>query len=280
MPTTKTARRTFTYAHYSVPSSFVSRFYQSADPLLIQLFSGAGGVGYYTLASQLAQPGILFSSSISSVLSVKSSGVDSVGGDVRQDLVNSAAYSGLIAVPILFGALAMSNALMQSWLFGSTFGDAPGAVLIGLALIQVANAYQKPLSSAIGGVDRPDIIFRVNVLMTLVYVPTSLILGQTYGLLGVVAGTVVAEGVALVGYQFVASRLFGGFVLPKPVGHQFLAGGVMFVAVEALSRVTDTARLTTLGLLIGIGAFVYFSTLLLVSEHFRETIGRTLGEFN
>jgi len=279
IPTGRTIKRTYTYARYSIPSSFLSRFYQSADPLLIRLFSGASSVGYYTLASQLAQPGALFAASISNVLSVKSSGVDSVGGEIRRDLVNSTTYAGLISVPILFGALAISNAIMQSGLFGTTFGDAPGAVLIGIALMQVMSAYQKPFSSAIGGVDRPDIIFRVSLFVTLVYVPAAVGLGRLYGLLGVVAGTVIAESVRLVAYQFVSIRLFGGAVFPRPVGYQFFAGGVMFVAVEGLSQVTNPERLTILTLLISIGAIVYFSSLLITSHHFRQTVVRTLDEF-
>jgi len=54
---------------------------------------------------------------------------------------------------------------------------------------------------------------------------------------------------------------------------------VMFGVVEGLSRVTNPDRLTVLGLLIGIGGVVYFGSLLLVSQHFRATIRRTLDEF-
>lgn len=278
VPTVETARRTFTYARHSVPSSFINGLYQRADPLLINTFSGAGAVGFYSLAVQLTQPGTLFGSSIGSALTVKSSGVDSVGGDVRRDLVNSTSYIGLIAVPILFGAFAISDALMQADLFGTTYNNAPGVVLIGIALIQVLNTYQKPFTSAISGSDRPDIILRVNLFVALLYAPAAIGLGIVYGFFGVIAGTVIAEGVRLIAYQFVSTRLFGGAVFPRPAGHQFLAGGVMFAVVEGLSRVTNPSRLTVLGLLISIGAVVYFSTLLVVSQHFRKTLFRTLSE--
>jgi O-antigen/teichoic acid export membrane protein len=278
-PTIKTAQRIFSYARYSVPSSLVNGLYQRADPLLINVFTGAGAVGFYSLASQLTQMGTLFGSSVSSTLTVKSSGVDSIGGDIRRDLVNSASYIGLIAVPILFGALAIPDALMQANLFGTTYNDAPGAVLIGIAVIQVINVYQKPFASAISGSDRPDINFRVNFYVALLYAPAAVGLGAVYGLFGVIAGTVIAESVRLVAYQFIATRLFGGAVFPRPVGHQLLAGGVMFAVIEELSRLVNLNRLTLLGSVIGIGAVVYFSTLLVVSQHFRKTLVRTLNEF-
>lgn len=280
IPTAQSVQRTYDYARHSLPSSIANSFYQSADPILIRSFSGAGDVGFYALASQLTMPGTLFATSITSVLSVKSSGVDSVGGDVRRDLVNSTTYIGLIAVPILFGALAIPDMIMQSNLFGTTYSNAPGLALVGIALVCVLDGYKKPFSSAVGGVDRPDINLRVSLLTVAIYIPIAVGLGQLYGLFGIIAATIVAEGVALVAYQFVATRLFSGVVLPRPVGHQLLAGGVMFVVVEGLSRVMDLNRLLLLGVVIGVGAVVYFSTLLLVSQHFRKTLIRTLQEFN
>jgi O-antigen/teichoic acid export membrane protein len=168
---------------------------------------------------------------------------------------------------------------MQANLFGTTYNDAPGAVLIGIAVIQVINVYQKPFGSAISGSDRPDINFRVNFYVALLYAPAAVGLGAVYGLFGVIAGTVIAESVRLVAYQFIATRLFGGAVFPRPVGHQLLAGGVMFAVIEELSRLVNLNRLTLLGSVIGIGAVVYFSTLLVVSQHFRKTLVRTLNEF-
>jgi O-antigen/teichoic acid export membrane protein len=279
VPTTKTARRTFKYARYSVPSSFINRLYGNADTLLINTFAGPGAVGFYSLASQFTQPGKMFGSSISGALGVKSSGVDSAGGDVLDDLVNSTSYIGLIAIPILFGAFAISNALMQADIFGTTYNDAPGTVLIGVALIQLISVYQKPFASAIEGSDRPDIILRADLFVVLLYVPAAVGLGMVYGLFGVIAGTVIAESVRLAAYQLVAARLFGGTVFPRPAGHQFLAGGIMFLIVEWLSRMANPSRLPVLGLLISVGAVVYFLTLLVVSQHFRKTLTRTLNEF-
>ncbi|QLG48891.1 oligosaccharide flippase family protein [Natrinema halophilum] len=280
VPTARTAQRTYDYARHSLPSSIANNLYQRADPLLIRSFSGAGDVGFYALASQLTMPGTLFASSITSVLSVKSSGVSSVDGEVRRDLINSTTYIGLVSVPILFGVLSISNSIMQSNLFGTTYRNAPGLVLVGMGTIRVLDGFKKPFSAAVNGIDRPDINLRVKLFTLLVYAPIAIGLGQVYGLFGVVAATVIAEGVALISYQFVATRLFDGIVFPKPVGHQFLAGGVMFAAVEGLSRVMDLSQLAVLGFVIGVGAIVYFATLLLVSQHFRKTLVRTLNDFN
>jgi O-antigen/teichoic acid export membrane protein len=252
--------------------------YQSADPLLIRAFAGAGAVGFYTVASRLVVPGAMLASSIQNALTVKSSGVDSVGGDVRQDLVNSASYAGLISIPILFGALAIPDALMTSEIFGATYQDAPGLVLVGMALFQISNTYRQPFEAVIKGTDRPEVVFRVNLAVTAVYVPVAVGLGSQIGLLGVVAGTVTAELGRIVLYQVVASRQLGGVVFPRPVRHQLLSGVIMFGAVEALSRyVLSPDTWPVLLAVVVAGAVVYFLALTAISSHFRDTVRLTVG---
>jgi O-antigen/teichoic acid export membrane protein len=179
----------------------------------------------------------------------------------------------------LFGAFAIPDALMQAKLFGTTYNNAPGAVLIGVALIQLIYSYRVPFASAIEASDRPDIVLRVNLFSTLLYAPAAVGLGIRYGLFGVIVSTVLSETTRLIAYQLVAARFFDGTVFPRSVGYQFFAGGVMFVFVEVFSRIVNPSRLTVLGSLISVGAIVYFSVLILVSQHFRKTLFRTFNDF-
>lgn len=278
MPTAQTARRVLTFARHSVPTNLLSNFYQSADPLLIRAFAGQGAVGYYAVATRLVVPGAMLASSINSALAVKSSGVDSVGGDVRADLINSASYAGLVSIPILFGALAIPDALMTSEVLGNTYRDAPGLVLVGMALFGVSNTYRQPFEAVISGTDRPGVVFRVNLAVTILYLPFAVGLGFRYGLLGVVAGTVIAEAGRIVLYQWIAARSLGGTVFPRPARHQFLAGAVMFGAVEAVSRwVVTPDRWPVLLAVVCFGAVVYFAALTAISSHFRDTVRLTLA---
>lgn len=277
VPTARTAQRVSTFARHSVPTNLLGNLYQSADPLLIRAFAGPGAVGFYAVASRLVVPGSMLAASINNALTVKSSGVDSVGGDVRADLVNSASYAGLLSIPILFGALAIPDALMTSEVFGGTYSDAPGLVLVGMALFGVSNTYRQPFEAVISGTDRPGVVFRVNFAVTILYLPFAVGLGLRYGLLGVVAGTVIAEAGRIAMYQWIAARSLGGTVFPRPVRHQFLAGVVMFGAVEAVSRWLVTPdRWPVLLAVICLGAVVYFAALTAISSHFRDTVRFTI----
>jgi O-antigen/teichoic acid export membrane protein len=275
-PTRRAFERIYDFACWVIPASFVSNAYSSADVLLIRWLVGPSPVGVYTVANQLAQPAVLFSSSITDALDVKSSGRDSAGLGVREDLKNSISYAGLIAIPMVFGALAIPNALMTT-LFGPTFRDAPGLALVGMTLFQLFKVYGSPLGTVTRATDRPRLSFRVGLGILAFHLPLAVALGHRFGLLGVIASTVVAEFVRFSVYQIIAHRLFGGVVLTRPMLDQAAAGAIMFGVVELFTRnfVTITGWVCLL-IVVGVGAATYFLALLGVSRHFRVTLGNVL----
>ncbi|MFB6225232.1 MAG: lipopolysaccharide biosynthesis protein [Candidatus Paceibacteria bacterium] len=276
IPSLETVRRTYTFARYRIPSNFVEKLYQSADPLLIKTFSGVDSVGFYTVASQIVMPGSLFSNSISNALSVKSSGVASAGGSVQDDLTNSLAYCGLVSIPIFFGTLALPDAIIQMDIFGKTYTKAPGGILIFMAAFQVINTFEHPYQAVINGSDRPDVIFRSSTGVLITYLIFSVALGYFYGVFGVIAGTVLSEILRLGYYQIIVTKWFESFVFPRPAKDQIVSGLVMFIGVELVSIRVDTENMIPLIMIILLGAIIYFLTLLTISSHFRSTIHRTI----
>jgi O-antigen/teichoic acid export membrane protein len=275
-PTRRVFERIYDFVRWVIPSAFVSNAYSSADVLLIRWLVGPGPVGVYTVANQLAQPAVLFSSSITDALDVKASGRDSAGLGVRSDLKNSLSYAGLIAIPMVFGALAIPNALMTT-LFGPEFSDAPGLALVGLTLFQLFKVYGSTLGTVTRATDRPRLSFRVGLGVLVLHLPLAVALGHYFGLLGVIASTVVAEIVRFCIYQVVSHRLFGGVVVTRPMFDQMLAGTIMFSVVEFITwNLVSINSWIWLAVVVGIGAATYFIALLGVSRHFRETLGHVL----
>jgi O-antigen/teichoic acid export membrane protein len=279
LPDRATLRRVGEFARWSVPTNLLSNLYKSADVLILRAVVGAGAVGYYSAALQLAVPGAMFSTSIKQVLTVKSSGVSSAGGQVRRDLTNSLSYAGLLAIPILFGAMAFPKALMVT-VFGSSFADEPGLALVGLTLFQVSNAYRHPFEGTIEGTDRPALVTRVNVAVVVIHLPLAFLLGRTYGLLGVIGATLVAEVLRVGTYQYTAHRHYGGVVFTRPMLDQVVSGAIMFLVVDTVvARVLEITSWLTLLVPVGLGAVVYFAVLTAISSHFRETLRHTLPDW-
>lgn len=258
------------YARWSVPNGLLNKLYASLDILVVTAAAGSTAAGLYAVARQLTQPATFLSSSISGAFVVKASGRHSAGEDVLFDLLNSVSYSGLFAIPILFGALAMPRAIPRT-VFGGEFAAA-GWALVGMAVFQVCNVYASPIQSMFAGIDRPDVVFRVNILVTAVHLPLAIGLGYEFGLIGVVSATVGAELLRLLVYLYLAYAKFERIVITKRVFEQVGSALLMYASLEAALTVISVRGWLILLFLVGSGAAVYFGTLLIVSSHFRLAI--------
>jgi peptidoglycan biosynthesis protein MviN/MurJ (putative lipid II flippase) len=118
------------------------------------------------------------------------------------------------------------------------------------------------------------------ILTLIINVPLALVLVQTYGLLGVVVATVIAEGSRL-GMSYIAVvRIQGSPGIPQEVFKQLFAAVVMFGVIKGVSNggilVPETEL--TLAVIISIGGTVYFIILSVVSRRFRNTLWNVAGE--
>jgi O-antigen/teichoic acid export membrane protein len=276
VPSERVVDRTAAFAKWSVPNAFTSNLYQRVDVLILAALVGSTAVGVYEPALRLTVPALFVAGGVGDSLTVKASGLTSLDRDVLHDMKNAVSYTGLLAIPIFFGALAMPTALMRT-VYGPT--AAAGALaLVGLAAFQVFNAYRIPFDKVVNGIDRPELQLLVGGFTLLVNVPLAVALAGPYGLEGVVLATVVAEAVRFAVYQVVALRVFGTVVFTRPIVEQFAAGVVMFGAVELVTaRVGITSWLVLVGV-VAAGAAVYFGTLVLVSPHFRLTVGNVAAD--
>ncbi len=269
-PSKDTVTRTVEFAKWSIPRGFLGQLYGRFDVLLITLVLGSTAAGTYAPALQLTVPAAFLASSIASALDVKSSGLSSMNESVTTDLRNGFAYAGLIPIPVLFGALAFPEQLLVI-IFGSSAGAGAKALIV-LAAFQLFRSYHYPLSVVLDGIDRPDLGFKILIVTLIINIPIALALVQSFGILGVVVATAIAEGFrALLSYAVVA-RVIGSPGIPRVSIKQVFAGIVMFMIIEALEliRITPTGPVS-LTIIVGLGAVVYFTVLTSVSREFQTT---------
>lgn len=275
LPSRRTIRRTYEFARWNVVNGLLQNMYSRIDVLLLYAIVGSAAVGLYEPALRLVIPATFVSASIGDSLMVKSSGLDSLGRDVREDLENAVSYAAMLAIPIFFGCLVLAEPLMRV-VYGPDFAAGATALIL-LAAFQLFNTFRDPFSDIVAGIDRPDLQFRVRVAILLIHLPLAVFFGLEYGLLGVVVATLFTEFVRAVLYELLAWRLFEGVVLPRPVAHQVFSGLVMFGVVWWAARqivITGWIRLLAV---VGLGGAVYFLTLSITSRHFRTTVGDALA---
>ena len=276
VPTRETLSSTWAFARWSVPNSLTQNLYMRLDVLILGVVVGNSAVGLYEPALRLTVPAGFIAISISDSLTVKASGLTSIDEGVGDDLLNSLSYTALLAIPILFGALAMPDALMGI-VFGAEY-TAGATALVLLAVFQLFNTYRMPFDNVVDGMDRPDIRFRVSLFTLAINAPLAVLLGLEFGLLGVVVATIVAEAARTITYLFVAYRLFDRVMLPRTLLEQFAAGALMFGVVSAITEAVAVDGPFVLAGVVGAGGVTYFAALVALSSHFRLTVRSVLHD--
>jgi O-antigen/teichoic acid export membrane protein len=268
-PSQDVMRRTYEFARWNIPNALLENTYSRLDVLLLYAIVGSTAVGLYEPALRLTMPATFLAASIGDTLLVKSSGLNSLDRNVLSDLRNSVSYVSLISIPLFFGALALSESLMRI-VYGPDF-VAGAQALVGLAAFQLFNSFKNPFSSVIDGIDRPKINFRVKLGIVLIHAPLAILLGLEYGLMGVIAATIISEAIRVILYLFTAYSLFGEVPVTWPVAKQFVSGLIMFGVVSLVNRRIPATDWVGLLLIVTFGAVIYFLTLTAVSPHFRQT---------
>lgn len=259
----------WSYARFSIPTQFLGAAYNRVDILLIATVLASGAAGQYRVAMQLTLPGLFLSSVIGAGMFAEVSSIRSKGESATQRVTEGIAFSSLFSIPIFFGALAMPESIVTT-VFGREYSSA-APLLIGLSLFQLFNTQVGPLSSVIGGIDRPDLNLKIKTVTLMINLTLGIALLYQIGILGVVIGTVVASAINYGFYTYVVWQNVEYKLLPEPLRAELLAGLVMFLIVELVHRAVGVASVYDLAALVGLGAVVYGIGLIALSDVFVVT---------
>jgi O-antigen/teichoic acid export membrane protein len=144
-------------------------------------------------------------------------------------------------------------------------------LLVGLALYRVVNTQAQIHIRTLEAVDRPRTIFRASVVALAVNIPLGYALIIEYGAIGVVAATVVAEGLRYTILVVATQRVIDIGIITGELPRQIIASGVMYVAVVAVRSAVGEWSWLVLLAVVGFGAAVYVVVLTVISRRLRVT---------
>lgn len=277
LPTRDTLHGLWSYAKYSITNSFVGKAYDRFDVLLLGFLLTPAVAGYYEVAFKLTLPATFVMTTASNGLMARVSYKHSQDEAFAEDVSNTLSFASVLAIPMLFGAIALSEQLVVT-LYGPEYAGA-ATFLIGLALYQLIRTQQGPLSRTIAGIDRPDINTVLSILTLVLNVILGIGLTLELGGIGVVIATVIAESVRyIVSAAYVHRTLPTIVLLPRTLLEQMGASVVMFGVIVSLQWIIPIQRWYHLIIVVGIGAVVYGIVLLIASRKLRVTIGGVVRE--
>lgn len=277
-PAKRHFRSLFDYAKFSWLGKLKSRAFNDVDILLLGVFVQTSLVGVYSIAWSISKFLSLFGNAIRSTLFPELSYTSAQeSGEAAAGLVeDSLAYTGLIVVPGFVGGIILDDRLLR--LYSPEFVEGT-RVLVLMILAILLFSYQQQLMNGLNGLDRPDLAFRVNAVFISLNAGLNVALIWQYGIKGAAVASVLSTGVSLILSYYMLSQLISFKVPYAELTYQWVAALTMGVAVfggRKLLETTVSHNAIIVVSLVGLGAAIYFLTLLAISAEFRATVNRNI----
>jgi O-antigen/teichoic acid export membrane protein len=270
LPTTEDLRDIARFAKSSIPNGFVSSALSQVDIIVLGSLAGTAIVGNYRVATNLLFPATFIIATMAPGMMSRVSSLDSRSESSAKPVTDGMAYASILALPIAGGAIVMGD-LVAVTVYSSEFTRA-GLFMGWLGIYFVIQTQMKVLSATLSGLDRPELVLKLNAVGFVINAILGVGLFYVVGPVGVVYATVV--GVAsryLLGAVWVR-RMLSITLVPRPLVHQVVAtvlmGGSLVIIRSGVGFGSWVAVIAT----VAVGAGIYGLTLVSISEEVRLTV--------
>jgi O-antigen/teichoic acid export membrane protein len=273
-PSKATIKSVFDFAVYSLASGFIGTLYNNSSKLLLGFFFTPALVGNYEVAAIFAFPAFFIASVLKDALTPEISNLKSKNKNFLPSIQNSRNFASIIAIPVFAGSLGIGAELIATT-YGTQYATA-SVFLAAICLLRVFMSQTRIIGSIFAGLDQPQentkfltMSFIILVLLTLPYI-------HFFSYIGIIYAMITAEAIRyLTSIVFLRTNYeIQVALLPKEIVYQLLSALTMTVTIKLLTNyiVPENLTLPLVLALIGIGASIYFATLIIISSYIRRTI--------
>lgn len=268
------------FAKFSWLGSLQSRMFSYTDVIVLGFFVSSGLIGVYAVAWNLSQFLIIFSGTLQSTLfpEMSSLSAEEDSQAVARIVEQSLSFGGLFLIPGLFGGTILGERLLR--IYGPEFPKGT-AVLTILIVANLLMGYQNQLLNTLNAIDRPDLAFRANAVFVGANLTLNVVLIYLYSWIGAAVATAASVSVSLVLAYYHVDAIIDFTVPTGEIAKQWVAALLMSGVVSVGLWTENTYRVlehnaATVGILVLLGAGVYFVVLLAISMEFRATVDRNV----
>ncbi|OYR78099.1 hypothetical protein Z052_00005 [Halorubrum sp. C191] len=274
------------YARYSWLGTLKTRAFAWTDVLMMRALSlsvvGLAAVskpeiGIYKVAWTVASVLALVSIAIKQTLFPEFSelSVDENYERVHHFLNEGLTFTGIFAIPGLFGAIVVGDTVLT--IFGAEYARG-GTILVILIGSRLLAAYGGQFLNTINAIDRPDIAFRVNLVYVVANVGLNFSLITLFGWYGAAFATALASLTTVLLSAYALQDVIGSPDIPfGEIGLQTFAAVVMISVVLGFQQVLPKTLAWTL-VVVAIGAVIYGGLLLGLSPRIRAKVIGLMSE--
>jgi O-antigen/teichoic acid export membrane protein len=279
LPRRKHFERLVGYARYSWLGSMKSRTFAWVDTIIMNFFVVSSLIGVYEIAWNIASIFVLINISLTQTVFPEMSNLSAEGDQserIQELLKETITFSGLFVIPGFFGALVVGREILG--IYGGEFTQG-SVILLLLILARGVQSYGNAYTTAINGVNRPDVAFKINAALVITNVFLNVILIYLFSWYGAAVATLIASTVALLLSYGAVSRVIGKPEIPKHEILKQIGSASMMAVIVYLSTVwvgTDTVpRVVAIALF---GATIYFALLFYFSDTIRRRLLSTIPD--
>ena len=255
------------YAKYSWMGALQETSWIWTDTLILGFFVAPSFVGVYELSWQIT--GVLFfvASAISSALfpNISELAARNEYEEVTDLLERSLVYVGIMSIPGFVGGIIFAEPILG--MFGDEYRIGATVVIV-LLLARTFHSYEVVFGEALNALDRPDLMFRTNLVFLVLLISLNVVAIVIFGWVGAAFATTAAM-VVRTALSFYYIRSILSFTVPaREIGFEILAALFMGACLWVLTPHSTLGIPTTI-LLVGTGAAIYALTVLALIEQVR-----------
>jgi O-antigen/teichoic acid export membrane protein len=269
-------KRIFAFSSWAFLATIATVLFDNANLLIIAYFLPVSDVGIFGICWTFSVFALFVSTALCNTLYVKVSRWHAGGehGTISASLSRATTYSLIFALPMLAGGILLGRELLY-YLYGASFAVGATALIIIIAARIFQSVYQL-YSIYLMATDHARMAFYglgigivVNIAMSLLLVP---ILGLTGAALASFANVLIS---IVIGRHFLKGIV--PVILERtPFFHILASTVVMTIALLLLGLLPVPESAARTGLLVILGAAIYFLVLLILDRPIREDAFRTL----
>jgi O-antigen/teichoic acid export membrane protein len=236
--------------------------------ILISLLISPTAAGLYTITSRTSKISNNIPSSISKSMFIRSSYNSSNEKSSVKQLETALSYAPIISIPLLFGAIAISEQVL-ALLYTPSATEAK-YILIGLAFSRIVESQSIVISSYLYGIDRPKTVAKSTLIQVITGVPLTVLFIHLFGINGIIPAHILTR-VSKYIYLYITSQKIEKYSLKIEVLYQILAATLMLLIVLLLKDAIIEPYYGVL-VLVTIGSMIYFALLYIMDNKLQRKI--------
>ena len=253
------------FSKYSYGTNLGGLIYEWLGILAVGYFLNNSEAGIYGVCWSISAVFIIFCQAISSTIypEISSLAARNKPAEISAIFNKAVSYGPFLALPGFFGALSLGKSLL-SILYGPDFTSGT-EILVILMASRVIQSVQVVIVRTIEGLDRPDIVFKINTGTTLLNVASALSLVVIFGAVGAALSALITIFVsALLNLHALKGILHVSFKGAMML--EMIASIVMYLVIIIVTNYVEVDSVAKLLLIIAVGASIYLSIMAFSSE--------------